>query len=148
MHIRKATLQDVYAVQKLVESLAGFYITGDTSNLPHWFQETLAEAEFARRFSSDAYLNLIGVVDGETVGYISMKDKSHLYHLFVAQAEQGKGFGRALWQNALQYCPADRVTLRSSLYAVPVYKRFGFVESGPADERDGIGFQPMEYRRG
>jgi predicted GNAT family N-acyltransferase len=42
---------------------------------------------------------------------------------------------------------SNRFTLRSSLYAVPIYKRFGFSESGPVGTKDGISFQPMELRR-
>jgi hypothetical protein len=31
--------------------------------------------------------------------------------------------------------------------AIPVYKRFGFVESAPAGEKDGVLFQPMVFRQ-
>lgn len=39
----------------------------------------------------------------------------------------------------------DTTSVRSSIYAVPVYKRFGFLESGPAGSKDGVSFEPMEY---
>ena len=75
-----------------------------------------------------------------------MKRSSHLFHLFVSEKYQGKGLARELWGFASNVCVSNIYTLRSSLYAVPVYRKFGFIESGVAGEIDGIGFQPMELR--
>ena len=36
-----------------------------------------------------------------------------------------------------------RFTVNSSINAVPVHERFGFVPSGPSVETDGVGVQPM-----
>ncbi|MFY0665521.1 MAG: GNAT family N-acetyltransferase [Natronospirillum sp.] len=53
-----------------------------------------------------------------------------------------------LWAAAIQGFSASIFTVRSSLFAVPVYERFGFVASGPVGTKDGISFQPMESQRG
>ncbi|MCH8529481.1 MAG: GNAT family N-acetyltransferase [Saccharospirillum sp.] len=97
--------------------------------------------------SGSECLNLVYEVDGSIVGYLAIKGGSHLYHLFVSEAHQGKGIAKQLWMAAIEGSPVKCFTLRSSLYAVPVYKRFGFEESGPAGLKDGISFQPMELNR-
>jgi len=75
-----------------------------------------------------------------------MKNKNHLYHLYVSNEYQGQGVARKLWEQAMSHCRNNIYTLRSSLYAVPVYKKFGFVEVGEAQEKNGIDFQEMELK--
>ena len=85
--------------------------------------------------------------DGALVGLVAMRDHSHLYHLFVAPAWQGRGLARALWQQvrqaALEAGNPGRFTVNASVNAVPVYGRFGFVATGPRVEKNGIAFVPM-----
>jgi len=142
--IREATEHDVMQIKSLVASLAHFYMNDNTTELPAWFQGTLTESEFLKRVFSDVYSNYIYESQGEIVGYISMKETSHLYHLFVSEAHHGKGVSRCLWEHAKKECVSEKYTLRSSLYAVPIYRKFGFIEAGPAGVKDGIGFLPME----
>ena len=87
-------------------------------------------------------------VGNELVGVVALRDNSHLYHLFVAQAHQGKGLGRSLWQSVKQAAfragNAGRFTVNSSLNAIPAYERFGFIPSGPKVEKHGVAFVPMQ----
>jgi predicted GNAT family N-acyltransferase len=41
---------------------------------------------------------------------------------------------------------SSHFVVRSSIHAVPVYEKFGFVIKGPVSVKDGIAFQPMELR--
>ena len=75
-----------------------------------------------------------------------MKAGNHLHHLFVDEAHQGKGIARYLWQEIMERCPSDEYSLRSSIFAIPVYKKFGFSESGDLSEKEGIQFQPMSLQ--
>ncbi|SEQ60910.1 Ribosomal protein S18 acetylase RimI [Amphritea atlantica] len=145
MSIRIAVESDVHQIADLVASLSHFYLDEPGKELPVWFRESITEAAFAVRVSSPEYLNLVYEEGGVLMGYISVKGGSHLYHLFVAQAFQGRGISRLLWLKAKESSQSKRFSLRSSIYAVPVYKRFGFVESGPVGTKDGISFQPMEW---
>ncbi len=72
-----------------------------------------------------------------------MRGGCHLFHLFVAETHQGKGISRALWNYAISGAKPKEYTLRSSLYAIPVYQRFGFTEYGAVEQKEGIVFQPM-----
>lgn len=144
MAIRIPSKEDAPEIQELVASLAHFYLDQGQKTLPQWFSDTLATTEFEKRLKSFHYDNLVYDIDNEIVGYVSMKDNSHLYHLFVAQEHQGKGVARALWDSISQRCVASKYTVRASLNAVPVYKAFGFVESEGISEKEGIRFQTME----
>jgi GNAT superfamily N-acetyltransferase len=144
--IRVAVKNDVVKISNLVASLSHFYLKNPAHELPEWFEKTLTKSAFLNRVESTEYANFVYEQEGETIGYIAMKGDSHLYHLFVSENHQGKGLSRALWQFATNSCTANVYTLRSSLYAVPVYRKFGFIESDVAGEKDGIGFQPMELR--
>jgi GNAT superfamily N-acetyltransferase len=62
----------------------------------------------------------------------------------VSEQYQGQGIARALWENITTHCACRSYVVQSSLNAVPVYKRFGFIESGAVAEKDGLQFQPME----
>jgi len=144
--IRVALKSDVVKISNLVASLSHFYLKNPAHELPEWFENTLTKSAFLSRVEGTEYANFVYEKEGEIVGYIAMKGDSHLYHLFVSENHQGKGLSRALWEFATNICVSNVYTLRSSLYAVPVYRKFGFIESDVAGEKDGIDFQPMELR--
>jgi len=147
MNIRVVTKNDVNDICKLVMSLSHYYLKDKEGELPEWFAATLTRTAFLKRIENIEFSNFLYESQGSIIGYIAMKGNSHLYHLFVAEKEQGKGIARKLWQYAIGYCVSDMYTLRSSLYAVPIYKKLGFVESDTVQEKEGIGFQPMELKQ-
>lgn len=147
MKIRIATNNDAEKISELVKSLSHYYLKDKSGVLPEWFQSTIKKNAFYERIQNSEYSNYLYEENKLIIGYISIKDKSHLYHLFVSEEHQGKGVARKLWEYAANECMSNIYTLRSSLYAVPIYKKFGFVESCAAQENDGIGFQAMELNR-
>ncbi len=147
MLIREAVQQDIEQVRALVASLQHFYLRDRNSKLPAWFESTLSIEAYEERFTGAAYKNFVYEHDQRVVAYISIKDAQHLYHLFVSEKYQGQGLSRKLWEHVKEQCPQKKYTLRSSIYAVPVYKQFGFIESGSVDEKDGIRFQAMHLSK-
>ncbi|SFK78311.1 GNAT family N-acetyltransferase [Methylophaga sulfidovorans] len=144
MNIREASIDDAIKIKDLVSSLSHFYFEDDNSILPSWFSDTLVISEFENRLKSDDFTNLVYILNEEIVGYISIKGSSHIYHLFVAENHQGKGISKELWNRVISTSGVDTYTVRSSIFAVPVYKSFGFKISGEMASKDGIKFQPME----
>ena len=147
MNIRSAVKKDAKEISYLVASLSHFYLKNRGDELPQWFSKTLTQSEFSKRIQGLEYSNFIYEIDGKIIGYLAMKGNNHLFHLFVSEKHQGEGLSRKLWEFAMSECVSDIYTLRSSLYAVPVYKKFGFIESAIAGEKEGIGFHPMELSR-
>ncbi len=158
MSIRIAHAEDVKEIATLVRSLSHYYLSKEISSaqdssakslsaksLPSWLLKTLTEEQFLQRINSTEYSNYVYCISSEVVGYIAMKESSHLYHLFVSETHQGKGIAHKLWKHVGENCSAEKYTVRSSLYAVPVYKKWGFVETDSVKEKDRIKFQPMEF---
>ncbi|NUO72500.1 MAG: GNAT family N-acetyltransferase [Frateuria sp.] len=69
------------------------------------------------------------------VGIAAMRGDSHLVHFFVGTRYQGRGIARRLWERAMadavRRAGTGRFTLNATRCAVPVYRRFGFVPTGP-----------------
>jgi len=86
---------------------------------------------------------------GDTyLGAAAMRDDSHLFQLFVSTRLQGRGIARRLWQrtmrDAVRRAGTRHFTLNASVMAVPVYRRFGFMPSGPLTiGPSGLVTQPM-----
>ena len=144
MGIREASKDDAKNICKLVTSLSRYYLDEGQSDFPEWFLSTLRVNEFENRLKSAEYYNLVYEVENHIVGYISMNENGHLYHLFVSEQYQGNGIARQLWNQITRKCKSSKYTVQSSMYAIPVYKAFGFNEAGPAGVKGGIHFQPME----
>ena len=143
MTIRSASPKDSANIATLIQSLAHFYLDNPEGELPVWLTNTLTEQAFESRITEGEYVNFVYETDGKIVGYISLKKPNHLYHLFVDPSLHGKGIARKLWEHLKNHAQQQRYTLRSSMFAVPVYEQFGFKVSEPYGTKDGISFQPM-----
>lgn len=100
---------------------------------------------------SEEYLDMLDAYgafeDEELLGIIAMRNEGrHVALFFVDGNFHKRGIGRSLWYTILGNNTADTITVNSSLYAVPVYERLGFVPTGAAQEEAGIRYVPMEYR--
>ena len=89
---------------------------------------------------------MLGLVDNKLVGVAAIRDNQHCYHLFVAPEYHKKGIAGLLWQ----YLKAEAVatgtvsfTVNSSIYAVPVYEKFGFNETQGLQMVNDIRFVSM-----
>ena len=103
-----------------------------------------AEREY---LGSERYRYLVAYSNSQLAAFIAIRDRSHLFHLFVDRAHQRRGIARRLWDHALRELCAPNsdgdFTVNSSLPAVPVYQAFGFVPAGPITRIHGISFLPM-----
>ena len=81
----------------------------------------------------------------------ALRGEAHLYYLFVAKPHQRRGIARELWLTVKEACLKSGhrgvITVNSSTYAIPVYLRFGFVRTGPPEQKDGVLHHPMELPR-
>ena len=115
--------------------------------------------EFFRRVSPEAiteniassrFIHYVAEVDGIPIGYVSLRDNSHLFHLFVAVSHHGQGVGCSLWDHvrdhALRSGNPGTFTVNSSPNATAVYETFGFLRAGTRQEMHGIAFIPMRMQ--
>lgn len=70
--------------------------------------------------------------------------KRHINLFFVDKNSQGKGIGKKLMNIATSNNENSYITVNSSRYAVPIYKKFGFEATSEEEQKDGIIFTPMK----
>ncbi|RJG47561.1 GNAT family N-acetyltransferase [Motilimonas pumila] len=146
--IRRAKLEDAAALSQIANGLSHFYMADAQLPVPTWLQQSFTEEGYRQRLAEPAFIHDVAVIDGHVAGFIATRNNDYLYNLFVAQAYHGQGIAKRLWQHVLQRWQQQAVqpatvSLRSSLFAVPVYSRFGFVKVGQVGEHEGVAFQPM-----
>ena len=96
--------------------------------------------------------NLImwGAFDGnKQIATFAIRDESHLSLAFVDKYYHRKGVATLLWNEALSYISQNKkireVTVNSSPYGLPFYKKIGFKEVAEEQFSDGIRYIPMKY---
>lgn len=99
----------------------------------------------ARRCEGHHFV-LVAARGDELLGMIEVGRFEHIGMLFVAQ--RGRGIARQLVHRALAVCKVkrpglSRVTVHSSRYAEPIYRKLGFVTEGDERTEGGITFLPM-----
>lgn len=143
--IRQATASDAEAISRLVAGLAHFFLADPSSPEVKPFLAGLTPASFTERIGSSKFNHYVAEDSVGVCGVIALRDGSHLYHLFVRVDAQGQGLSRALWEHAKALSGNLNFTVNSSLFAVPVYERLGFVAKTPPQTANGVAFVPMGY---
>ncbi|MDX2322099.1 MAG: GNAT family N-acetyltransferase [Moritella sp.] len=148
MRIRKATLDDVDDISQLITILVMKHILSTCSPAGgQLILNSIAPACMASYFTA-GYEYHVAELNGEIIAVVGMRDNAHLYHLFVADTQQGKGLSRTLWEHAKKVClehgNPGKFTVNSALNATAVYLKFGFVPVCGIREKFGVKDMPME----
>ena len=148
MKIRHARAEDANAISALIQSVAHLFTLHPEGKGAEDFLQSIQPPAIASYIQSANFLYIVGFIDRELAGVVAIRDKTHLYHLFVAAEFQGRGLARQLWQHAKEEAVfagnVRRFTVNSTPNAVPVYERFGFRATGPQVETKGLASIPME----
>jgi GNAT superfamily N-acetyltransferase len=152
MKVVAATVSDAEEISKLIMELSEpFFLSPSREGAEPFLASVSKEAERGY-LSASNFSYFAAKANDNLAGFIALRDNSHLFHLFVAKEFQGKGLATQLWSmakaKALEAGNPGEFTVNSSLNAVPVYKRFGFVRQGEVQSMHGISFQPMRLRSG
>jgi len=143
--IRSATPEDASAVSTLILSLTEFVVEDSERENASEFFETLGVEATVQRIKSGDYRYFVCEDGGVLCGVIGLKEKTHIYHLFVKADCHQQGIARKLWDYARADVDGRVFTVNSSAFAIPVYRRLGFVQAGEVTRQDGLEFMPMEY---
>lgn len=144
---RPGTLDDAECISKLILD----------SQRKHCFHEYTEEGQKlmlrlcgvkAIRFyiaRDDVYY--VALNHGNLVGVVGIRDTNHLAHNFVDDDFHRNGISKELWRLATEECEKrgnkGSYELRASTYAIPVYEKWGFVQTAPTDQEYGITSTPM-----
>ena len=146
--IRPAAPGDAEAISALILGMADRLTLHPDGRGAEQFLTTLSPTAILGYVRADNFRYWVGTVGGALAGLVALRGNTHLYHLFVAPAWQRRGLAGQLWaharDDALTRGPVEAFTVNSSLHAAPVYRAFGFRDTGPTVEMHGIAFIPMQ----
>ena len=112
------------------------------------FMSFIKPQNLLERIQKEGHFIITAKDDNKIVGVIGIRDMHHISLLFVDEKYQGKGIGKKLISLALEKiliqdeCTKE-LTVYSSPYAKEIYKKMGFTQDGPKQEKNGIIFIPL-----
>ena len=93
---------------------------------------------------SERLVFLLAAHDHAIAGVLAIENKSSIKYFFVDPGQQKMGLGKGLWQFVQsngEFGPT--LTVRSSLFAVPVYEQLGFKAIESPSCFNGLHYQTM-----
>jgi GNAT superfamily N-acetyltransferase len=144
---RPANASDATAISLLVHSLAGYIEDGVVDPHAESYMSTITPEAIAERIAAPGFFYIVAEDCSGLCGFAALRDSRHIYHLFVRQELHRQGIARELWNQLRNSSISSYFTVNSSLFAVPVYLRLGFVSAGEKQSRNGVTVQPMVYMR-
>ncbi|MDQ1812926.1 GNAT family N-acetyltransferase [Massilia sp. CCM 9210] len=148
MRIRPIEPSDIPAVVALFRALATEFIVHESPpEVVATFLRDNDEQGF-QGFLAKGYVYHVAEIDGELAGFIAVRERRHLYHMFVGKTFHGRGVARAMWdvarREAIDGGGDGSFTVNSSNYALPVYQAMGFERTSPMQSVNGLYFNPMK----
>jgi GNAT superfamily N-acetyltransferase len=147
-NILLAAAVDAPAISQLILGLAHHFLAEASGGGAGAFLQSVSPSAICTLIESPAMRYCKAICGGQLAGVVAVRDNTHLYHLFVDPAYQGQGLGRTLWLHARDIALANgnagSFTVNSTVYAVPVYERFGFRATSARVEKNGVAFVPMQ----
>ena len=148
MLIRPITDYDIPAVARLFHVLATEFIVHESTpaSAATFLREN--DEDGLRGFIARGHVYHVAEIEGEIVGFIALRERRHLFHMFVAKRLHGQGIARKLWEVARRAAIEDGhdgiFTVNASNFAVPVYEAMGFVRTAATQCTNGLYYNPMQ----
>jgi ribosomal protein S18 acetylase RimI-like enzyme len=146
--IRQAAEADAQGISALIYSQSHHRTPIPTGPAPPEFIAGFVPETIRGYIASPRYRYLVALIGEQLVGVLGIRGGQQILHFFVADSYQRRGVARALWARAkselLTVADEIRMVVNSSIYAIPVYERFGFKVMGPRVEGAGVTYVPMQ----
>ena len=150
MNIRRATTKDIADISALMTRSAKEFIINEFSAEGRKVFLNLIRKNVIRDYMETGFVYHVAEIDDRIVGVIGMKNNNHLYHLFVDSLYHGRGIACTLWQYVMKKIvekqDVKEFIVNSSNYAIGMYEAFGFVQTEPMQEKNGVLYNPMVLR--
>jgi len=149
--LRPATPDDAPRIAQLIASLRSQLTFDAQADGSREFLVSMEAPALRANLEAPNFSHFVAEQDGELLGVIAVRDRSHLFHLFVAAQRQGQGLSRKLWNLARLHAEAQgasgEFTVNSSPFARAVYERFGFRATAPPTTKHGVTYVPMRLEK-
>lgn len=143
--IRNAIEADASEISELIYSTSIRCSFTPKQECPDWYKESVAPNQIAKLLRHEQMAWIVATQAMTITGVLAISEKSHVKYFFVHPEYQKLGIGKQLWHFAnINNLLSRTITVRSSLVAVPVYKRLGFQTTEPPKTFNGIHYQTMQ----
>jgi GNAT superfamily N-acetyltransferase len=146
MQIRSLALDDIPAAAALLRRAAEEFILHEST--PADGAVFLAEQgeQAMRGFLAKGYVYHVAELDGTLAGFIAVRERSHVYSLYVDGRFHRRGIARRLWETAMATALGPghpgAFTVNASNHALPFYTSLGFVPTAPT-QAGIVRYNPM-----
>ena len=145
---RTATLEDAESISKLIIDSQRKYCFHEYTDDGQKLMLRLCSAKAIKSYIERGDVYYVALNGKQIIGVAGIRDNDHLAHNFVNDSFHRRGISRELWRLATEECSRrgnqGSYNLRASSYAIPVYEKWGFMQTGAADQEYGITSTPMK----
>ena len=150
MKIVEGRIKDATEITDILKPLAlEFLVEEYTKSGKELFLESIVEDSVIKNIENGFEYFLAKDLD-HLVGFIAIKEKSHIFNLFVHKSYHKRGVARQLWEHAKRKCllryNVTSFTVNASTFSIPVYEKLGFKRSGEKNSYKGVVSTPMMYK--
>ena len=133
--------------EEIAEALSLTWNVFQQYEAPDYTQEGVEE--FYKSIHDEKYLSELcwygAFVQDDLVGVLVTRSAgTHIALFFVEGKYHRQGIGKQLYQAARAASYSNLMTVNSSPYAVPIYHKLGFKDTGSEQVVNGLRFTPME----
>ncbi|MDZ7903513.1 MAG: GNAT family N-acetyltransferase [Rheinheimera sp.] len=145
--IRVATVHDAELLSNFIIPLVQqFIVSSCRAEGAALLLNSLSPTAMAGYLQQD-YRFQLAFKDGTLMGVVGLRERRHLFHLFIAANAQRTGLGQKMWYLAWRQAIADgsdgHFTVNSAVHAVEFYKKLGFAATEGPRDRAGVVDIPM-----
>jgi GNAT superfamily N-acetyltransferase len=146
MHIRSLDPDDIPACAALLRRAAEEFILHESTSADGAVFLAEQGEDGMRGFLAKGFVYHVAEVDGELAGFIAIRERSHVYSLYIDKRFHRRGIARGLWDTARAAAIGPGhpgfFTVNASNHALPFYASLGFVPTAPT-QAGIVRYNPM-----
>lgn len=112
------------------------------------FRDFISDQRLKNMFLKGEYQMMVALHEDKIVGFITVRNRSHISLLFVNKKYHRQGIGSVLIDKMGEYLitevGVDYMTVDSAPYALEFYHKLGFWDLAPRQQKQGIIYTSMK----
>ena len=112
------------------------------------FRDFISDQWLKNMFLKGEYQMMVALHEDKVIGFISVRNRSHISLLFVNKKYHRRGIGSTLIEKMGEYLitevGVDYMTVDSAPYAIGFYHKLGFWDLAPCQNKKGIIYTSMK----
>ena len=112
------------------------------------FRDFISDQRLKNMFLKGEYQMMVALHEDEIIGFITVRNRSHISLLFVNKKYHRQGIGSILIEKMGEYLitevGVDYMTVDSAPYALEFYHKLGFWDLAPRQQKQGIIYTSMK----